>query len=209
MANPKHQRTTFQELCGLLVAPDAPPNHPMRQLGEELDKLTAFQSGGSSTTVNNSISNTTVTGSGGTTTAPDEELSPVLTGANVKGGTVLYFSGGACGAACSSNVDRAADAVCVRIVQASGLRAVYKHSGPMVVSLATGQTTLTRGNKLYLSASEPGTLTADANEEAALFHQQCGWFLSYTPSPDGSFTYRLANVSVGIIPPASLPEPGI
>jgi hypothetical protein len=207
MANPKHQRTTFQELCGLLVAPDAPPNHPMRQLGEELDKLTALQSGGSSTTVNNSISNTTVTGSGGTATAPDEELSPVLTGANVKGGTVLYFSGGACGEACSNNVDRAADAVCVRIVQASGLRAVYKHSGPMVVSLASGQTTLSRGNKLYLSASEPGTLTADDSEAAALFHQFCGRFIAYATDASGTPSYRLARASINIGDVASMPTP--
>ncbi len=208
MAAPRHQRTTFQELCGLLVPPDAPPNHPMRLLGEELDKLTVQQNGGGSTTVNNSTSVTNVSG-GGTSTTDTDELAPVIAGANVKGGTVLYFSGGACGPACANNADRMADAVCSKIVQLSGIRAAYRHSGVMVAILATGQTSLSRGKKLYLSAVEPGTLTADANEEAALFHQQCGWFLNYEPSPNGSYGYKLAKVQVGIIPPASLPEPGV
>jgi hypothetical protein len=137
----------------------------------------------------------------GETDGSDEHTCGVMTGQTVLPGTIIFFSSGVCGPASAANNGRVAKAFCTAVSSASGAsQCTYTHAGPVVAKLAAGQTSLTRGDSLYLSAITPGALTGSSEETESLYNQECGVFISYVNTTH-------ANVFGRISPPANMQLP--
>lgn len=182
-----------------------------RMLGAELDKI-SVQSGDVTANVTQ-IVNQILGGDGGNGNGPanqpddSSESAPILSGHSVTVGDALYFSGGSVGLADASNADRLCDGLCVKLTTINGVTRAWwiSNENKIKVKLAAGETGLTPGVPLYLSAITPGAMTASANQTAAVTHQQCARFVRLAQDSNGNFMSSVAIANVHIIPPSSLP----
>lgn len=108
----------------------------------------------------------------------------------------------------ASRVDSIAAGFCTRYYPGAnggrGPLAYWKFVAAGKILLADG-TFIMAGTPLYLSATEPGKLTANAFETDALFHQQCATFHSHRIPGVPFWNYDSGYAAINIVPKDSLP----